>query len=224
MNKFKKAFCWSLLLHIIIIGFLILFFKSNTSDSIDSITVTLMESKVEAHSTNSSPQNKRNNYYRNSLKSTQGKISNNNPSLKQTIEDPDRREESETNNETNTNEEANTDNISNSLPTLPGPSTHTMISNREPRIKLIAPVEYKATQGSSLTFKILVGTDGKALRVEMDQGSGNSSLDEAVKNALKQSQYYPAVAEGEYKEGWFTFHYRDWSIGGESQLQPPQTP
>lgn len=183
-----------------------------------------MESKVEAHSANSSPQNKRNNYYRNSLKPTQDKISNNNPSLKQTIKDQGHQEDSKTNNETNTNEEANTDNRSNSLPTLPGPSTHTIISNREPRIKLIAPVEYKATQGSSLTFKILVGTDGKALRVELEQGSSDSSLDEAVKNALKQSQYYPAVVEGEYKEGWFTFHYRDWSIGGESQLQPPQTP
>ena len=84
----------------------------------------------------------------------------------------------------------------------------------------MAPVNYYAQNGGSLTFKILVSEEGEPLQIELDQGSSNSRLDRAIKEALKQSEYIPAIVDGVPSQGWFTFSYRHWNISNETPPSP----
>lgn len=212
--NFKKALCWSSALHLFIAIILFTLFSSRSEDYINITTVNLIDIPSYAAETNN----------------TQKDTADINATPKKTIIQqfaiPDNsktqdgttklQSASQNNKTASGHSKPSSPQIQAIYQNKPEKQSETILLDSEPRLKFMAPVNYYAQNGGICTFKILVSEEGKPLRIELEEESNNPDLDTAVKNALKHSEYIPAIVDGVPSQSWFTFSYQHWNISNET--------
>jgi len=77
--------------------------------------------------------------------------------------------------------------------------------SREPEYP---PVSRRLHEQGSLIVRVLVGADGRAIDVKLEQSCGYPRLDEAALEGIRRSyRFIPATVDGRPEQAWFTFKF-----------------
>jgi len=79
----------------------------------------------------------------------------------------------------------------------------------------------EAKQEGKVMLRLLVGTDGRAKRVEVETSSSSAALDEAAMDAASGWTFNPARRNGEPVEGWVLVPVTFALDGDPDAKQPP---
>jgi len=91
-----------------------------------------------------------------------------------------------------------------SAPVRVGPGLD-LAHSREPEYP---PVSRRLHEQGSLIVRVLVGVDGRAIDVKLEQSCGYPRLDEAALDGIRSSyRFVPATVDGRPEQAWFTFKF-----------------